>query len=122
MGNIASFVGFIGVFLVGFVVIILIWMFLGCCCCCPHCCPSQCCRKDESEQYTKCELYWPTIVLIIALLLATVASIVGIVRAGDLQGSFDAVACSGAIALDDLLNGNITTTGTFFMGIRTLHT
>lgn len=60
--------------------------------------------------------------LIIALLLATVAAIVGIVRAGDLKASFDAVACSGAIAMDDLINGNITTTGTFFMGLRTLHT
>jgi len=75
---------FVGPFLVGLVVIILIWPFLLCCCCCPSCCPSRCCQKPDAEPYTKCELIWPSVFLIVALLLVIVASIVGITRAGDI--------------------------------------
>ena len=55
------------------------------------------------------------------MLLAIIAAILGIVRAGDLQTSYQAVTCSVAIAMDDFINGNVTADGTFFVGIRTLY-
>ena len=73
---------FVGPFVIGFVIIILIWMFLCCCCCCPSCCPSKCCQKAENEQYTKCELIWPTVVLVLAFLMIVIVSVMGITKAG----------------------------------------
>ena len=122
MGAIPAFVGFVGPFLIGFVVIVTIWTCLACCCCCPHSCPSKCCRKPDEEQYTKCELYWPTIVLFVAVALVLIAGITGVAKAGDLESSMKAVSCSLAITFDDLINGNVSTAGTYFMGIRTLET
>lgn len=68
---------YVGSFAVGLVIFLLIWPFLCCCCTCPYCCPSKCCQKPEDEQYSKCELYWPIITLITALLLTIGASIYG---------------------------------------------
>jgi len=77
--NAAQVAGFIGPFIVGLVLILLISPFLCCCCACPDCCPAKCCRKNEDEQYTSCELYWPTVTLILALLLCIGACIAGTV-------------------------------------------
>ena len=107
-------------FAIGLVVIALIWMFLCCCCVCPSCCPSKCCQKNEEEQYTKCELIWPTIVLILALLLAAVASIIGLTNANDIETSFKATSCSLALTFDDIVNGNVSESGKFFAGISTI--
>jgi hypothetical protein len=68
---------FMGIFLLGLIILLFIWAFLLCCCCCPGCCPSKCCQKDENEQYTKCELYWPSIFLIVCLLLVIVTCAIG---------------------------------------------
>jgi hypothetical protein len=114
--NVTPYVLFIGPMVVGFIVILLIWPFLCCCCCCPGCCPSKCCQKDLSnEPYTKCELIWPGVVLVIALLLACVASIVGknifylgFTRANGLSNGVGNTVCSTFILLDDFLNGNVT--------------
>ena len=76
--NITSFAMFIGPFVVGLVLILLLTPFLLCCCACPESCPSKCCRKSEEEPYTTCELYWPTVTLILALLLAIGACVAGI--------------------------------------------
>ena len=122
----SPFITFAGPFLVGFVIILFLWIGLCCCCCAGCCCTcSKCCKKNPDQvhqEYTKCELYWPTIVLILAILLTLVAGVVGLTKAGDMQSSTNAVACSLAITLDDLINGNVTTAGTFFIGINPLYT
>lgn len=51
-----------------------------------------------------------------------VPSIIGLSRSGDIQSSYEAVGCSAAIAFDDLLNGNVSTAGTFFVGLQPLVT
>lgn len=109
---------FVAPFVLGLVITFLIWPFLCCCCCCPSCCPSKCCQKPDTEQYTKCELYWPAVVLILAFLLLLVASVIGITRAGDIESSYKAVGCSAAITFDDLLNGNPSSTGKYFIGMN----
>lgn len=68
---------FVGVFLVPFVIFLWAWPFLCCCCCCPSCCPSRCCQHPENQPYTKCELLWPTVTLILALLLVISTAIYG---------------------------------------------
>jgi len=75
--NIQGLVYFVGVFLLGFVLYLILWPFLCCCCCCTSCCPSKCCQQDENIAYTKCELMWPTVTLILALLLVLIASCYG---------------------------------------------
>lgn len=111
---------FVAPFLLVLLVTFVIWPFLCCCCCCPSCCPSKCCQKPESEQYTKCELIWPSITLILALLLMIVASVIGITRATDIQSSYTSVGCSVAVTFDDVINGNTSTAGTFFIGMNGL--
>lgn len=59
-------------------------------------------------------------VLIVALLLMIIASIIGITRAGDVEKSYQAVGCSAAITFDDIANGNISSTGKFFIGLNPL--
>ena len=54
---------------------------------------------------------WPSLVLILALLIIIAVSVIGIIRASDVQKSFGAVACSVSILFDDILNGNATVTG-----------
>lgn len=75
--DINSFGIFVGFFAVGFVLILISWTCLVCCCCCPGCCPSKCCQKPDNEPYTKCELYWPAIFLILLLLLIIIVSAIG---------------------------------------------
>lgn len=115
-----DFAVFVAPFLLGLLITLLIWPFLCCCCCCPSCCPSKCCQKPENEQYTKCELIWPSITLILALLLMIIASVIGITRATDIQSSYTAVGCSVAVTFDDVINGNTSTAGTFFIGMNGL--
>ena len=126
--SVTAWVLFIGPFLIGFILILVIWPFLCCCCVCPSCCPSKCCQKKDEDLYTKCELIWPGVVLIVALLLACVASIVGIfffdlgfTRAEGLSNGINNVLCTGFILFDDFNNGNVTEDGqSFFVGITTL--
>lgn len=108
---------FIGPFVIGFIINLVIWMCLCCCCCCPGCCPSKCCQKPDAEPYTKCEMLWPSICLILALLLMIIASIIGITRAAAIEQSYQAVGCSAAITFDDVINGNKSSTGKFFVGL-----
>lgn len=111
---------FVVPFALGFIIIIFIWMFLCCCCVCPSCCPSKCCQKNEEEQYTKCELIWPTVVLILALLLSSIAAIIGLSNASDIESSIKTTSCALAFTFDDVINGNISESGQFFAGIKTV--
>jgi hypothetical protein len=77
MGNVVSLGLYLGVFVVPFVVFLLAWPFLCCCCCCPASCPSKCCQQKEGEPYTRCELKWPSAVLILSLLLVISISCYG---------------------------------------------
>jgi hypothetical protein len=58
------------------------------------------------------------------LLIVLVASIIAIVSSFKAKNSYDDVACSSGIILDDLINGNVSYTDSslFFTGIRTLDT
>ena len=113
---------FIGFFALGFIIILIQWMCLCCCCCCPSCCPSKCCQKDENEQYTKCELYWPSIFLILLLLLIIIVSAMGISKAGTFKDGLGDIQCSLSMMLDDVVNGNLTTSGSYFIGVDPLIT
>ena len=114
---------FIGFFVVGLAIILIQWMCLCCCCCCPSCCPSKCCQKDENEQYTKCELYWPTVFLILLLLLVVIVSAIGLSKASTFKDGLSDIQCSLSLMLDDVVNGNVTTSGSsFFIGVDPLIT
>lgn len=119
--NPSGIIIFVISFLIGLILIIVLWPFLCCCCCCPSCCPSRCCQKPEDEQYTKCELYWPAITLILALLLAIAASAYGFTTAAGLGKGTRDLSCSTSMLIDDILNGNVTTDGkSFFVGMNQL--
>ena len=75
-------------FAVGLGILVFLWMFLCCCCCCPSCCPSKCCQKPEDQAYSKCELLWPTVTLLVALLIVVAMGIIGITRAQDTLTSY----------------------------------
>jgi hypothetical protein len=47
--------------------------------------------------------------------------VVGLSKVKDLQTTISAVGCSVAITLDDIINGNISTNGKYFVGIQTLY-
>ena len=79
---------FIGPFVIGLIIILFIWLFLCCCCCCPSCCPSKCCQKPEEQSYTKCELIWPTVVLVLALLMVIVMSVIGVTKAAAVSSAY----------------------------------
>ena len=114
---------FIGPFLLGLALILLLTPFLLCCCICPHCCPAQCCRKNEEEQYSQCELYWPTITLIVALLLCIGACIAGFSQSQLISNSIGNINCATSIMLDDIINGNVTEdASSFFSGLKQIDT
>jgi hypothetical protein len=117
-------------FLIGLALSLTIWLCLCCCCTCPNCCPSKCCQHDETILYTKCEMLWPAIFLMLVLLLACAASIPGIIliylgitKASTLTDSIATMQCGISLSLDDLLNGNVTSdNSSFFIGASTLVT
>lgn len=110
-------------FVIGLVLGLALWTCLCCCCTCPGCCPSKCCRKDDDILYTKCELIWPAVFLLLILALAIAASIPGITQSGKLVESVKTMECGLAVALDNIANGNITSDNTsFFFGTNTLMT
>lgn len=112
---------FVGPFVVCLVILCFTCLCSCCCCCCPAGCPPcGCCRKPMGEPYSKCELVWPAIVLLLALGLILAAGVVGLSKSKDIQTTIEAVGCSVSVALDDIINGNTTSTGKFFIGIRTL--
>lgn len=55
-----------------------------------------------------------------ALSLILAAGAVGLSKSKDVQTTIEAVGCSVSIILDDVINGNVTDSGKFFVGIRTL--
>lgn len=116
-----GFALWVGPFALGFVLLLLFLPFLSCCCCCPNCCPSKCCRQEDSKLYTKCELRWPSVMVILALGVTIAAGAYGFVKAKSINETMKKVTCSVAIVPDDLLNGNITQSGTnFFTGLNML--
>lgn len=50
-----------------------------------------------------------------------VASVIGITRSSDIEQSYKAVGCSLAITFDDVVNGNTSTTGKYFIGMNGLY-
>lgn len=103
---------FVGIFVLGLIIFLFSWPFLCCCCCCPSCCPSKCCQKPENEAYSKCELYWPAVTLILALTFTISVSVYGFVHTTDIKTTFTGFQCSISIFTDDILNGNLTDSGT----------
>lgn len=91
-----------------------------CCCCCPGCCPSKCCRQPENKPYTKMQMIWPGVVLLLSLTLILTAGAIGMSKNKDIQTTVNAVGCSVSIAIDDVINGNVTKDHKFFVGARTL--
>ena len=51
--------------------------------------------------------------------MGMIASVVGLVNAGDIQKSFKTTGCAFAITFDDVVNGNVSSEGKFFAGITT---
>ena len=45
-------------------------------------------------------------------------SIIGITKAGDTVTAYKAMTCSASICLDDFINGNVSETGVFFVGLN----
>jgi hypothetical protein len=58
--------------------------------------------------------------MVLSVLLIGVSSIVGISRAGKIVGAYESVGCSIAITLDDIINGNLSTSATYFVGLNVL--
>lgn len=56
----------------------------------------------------------------LALGLILAAGAIGLSKTKDLQKTIEAVGCTVAITLDDIINGNATESGRFFIGLRTL--
>ncbi len=50
-----------------------------------------------------------------------VASVIGITRSSDIEQSYKAVGCSLAITFDDVVNGNTSTSGKYFIGMNGLY-
>lgn len=109
-----------GAFLVALIILLCMFLCLCCCCTCPGCCPSKCCRKPEGEAYSKCELLWPAFVLLATYLIILIAGAMGVGEAGTVESGVKATGCSLAIVVDDFLNGNVSTAGDYFIGIKTL--
>ena len=114
---------YVAPFVIGLLLSLTLWAFLCCCCTCTGCCPSKCCQHDDNLLYTKCELLWPAIALVVLLAVAIGASVPGITQAGKLSDSVGTMQCGIGVMLDDLLNGNLTLDETaFFSGTNTLVT
>jgi hypothetical protein len=54
------------------------------------------------------------------VLLIIVTSIVGIARSGEIESVYSSVGCSIAITLDDIINGNISSSNQYFIGLKAL--
>lgn len=52
--------------------------------------------------------------------MMVIVSIIGITKAPEAEKTYQAMSCSVAICLDDLINGNVTTAGSFFIGLNPL--
>jgi hypothetical protein len=55
--------------------------------------------------------------LIFALFLIIGSSIAGILKAGDIQNSYEAIFCSVATSFNDILNGSPLSGGKNFVGL-----
>lgn len=102
---------YIAPFILGLLILVIVFPFLCCCCCCPNTCPSKCCQKPDNEQYTKCELIWPSIVLIVALVTLVVGGAVGSGQGDELYLSYRTISCSIGYFFDDFLYGNFSSKG-----------
>ena len=106
----------VGPFLIGLILSLTLWSCLLCCCVCPGACPSKCCQHSDGELYTKCELIWPAIVLLVFMIMACAASVpgiqskfnVGFIQVGKVTDGLKSAECAISIMLDDALNGNLT--------------
>jgi hypothetical protein len=52
------------------------------------------------------------------LLLIIASSIVGLVKSKEIKSDYEAVGCSVAITFNDLLNGNVSSNGSVFIGLQ----
>lgn len=115
---------FVGAWVIGLGIAIILLPFLLCCCCCPWSCPPWCGRKRENMPYTKCEMVWPAIVSLILLLIILVTAIVGISSKFKALAVYEDTACVTGVLLDDVTNGNVSFTDPmkYFTGVRTIDT
>lgn len=113
---------FVGAWVIGLVVAIILFPFLLCCCICPWSCPLWN-RKRENMPYSRCEVIWPAIVSLILLLIILVTSIVGIASHFKAKANYDEVSCASGVVIDDIINGNVsfTDSSNYFSGIRTVY-
>lgn len=75
-----------GPFALGFLILLISCPYMCCCCACPGCCPPcSCCKKAAGEPYTRCELIWPGIVLLLSLSLILAAGAMGLSKSKDIQ-------------------------------------
>lgn len=113
-----------GPFILGTILSLFLWAFLLCCCVCPSCCPPTCCQHPNNKIYSRCELVWPAVVMLAAVVMACGASIagsrwlyVGVMESSKISAGIESFECAYSITLDDLMNGNITSDKTsFFAG------
>ena len=75
-----GYILYAGPFLIGLVVLLLMWPFILCCCICPASCP-LCCRKSPKEMYGNCELLTPLIITAFLMLVCITTSIPSMTRA-----------------------------------------
>lgn len=108
-----------GIFVGPFVVFLILIMFFSICCCCCCTCGCCCCFAKKDEPYSKAELLCPAIFLLAALGMVLIVSILGLAQSANVETTLKASGCSVAILLDDILNGNVTQSGSgFFAGLN----
>lgn len=115
----ADTMAFASPFIVGLIVMVIISVFLLLSCCCPGHCPPKRCRV-EKDSYKRSQLLLPSIMLIVSLLLVLGINIYAISKTTKVTETYAAVSCSMAICLDDVINGNISHVGSFFIGLNPL--
>jgi hypothetical protein len=89
--------------------------------CCPASCPSKACRSEEDE-YTRCELGWPTVLAVVLCLVVFCTAIPSMVKTTAVVDSFNYVGCQSMLLLDHTINGRLGNDSlTFFAGLQLIN-
>jgi hypothetical protein len=106
-------------FAIAAVVLIAMAPLLICCICCrPWWFRSIKFWQRDDDPWTWKELKIPAVLAAVFLLGLFVAAIFGIITTSKFQMAFDHSVCSRAIVFDDLLNGNVSQNGKYFVGLQ----
>lgn len=60
---------------------------------------------------------WPSIVLILALLVMTISAVFGVLTASQIKSSYLSIGCSVGYSLQDVIDGNKSSQGFKFIGL-----